>query len=152
MARHVSSSVAANRARSAGRLTMVRVWLVRLSNTMMPALPTSQPIKWSGAVVWVVMVISLGASDCLRASASRRSGPCNSSSIERKRADDHDDDGPQAQLRDGQSARAVTRTAIRITAHPYNHIAKRQLRGAMPKQSSFTVAQAGLPRFARNDQ
>src|ERR1700709_2877861 len=120
MARHVSSSVAANRARSAGGLAMVRVWLVRLSNTTMPALPTSQPMKWSGAVVWVVMVISLGASDCLRASASRRSGPCNSSSIERTRADDHDDDGPQAQLRDGQSARRRDPARAPHAAAPHN--------------------------------
>jgi hypothetical protein len=49
-------------------------------------------------------------------------------------------------LRDGQSARAVTRTAIRITAHLSNHIAQRQLRAK--RQSSLRHREAGLLRHS----
>ena len=54
-----------------------------------------------------------GASDCLRAVASRRRGPFNSSSVARARPDDHDDGGQQALLRDGQSGRTPCRAATR---------------------------------------
>jgi site-specific DNA recombinase len=60
-------------------------------------------------------------------------------------------------LRDGQSARAVTRTAIRITAHLSNHIAQRQLRagyqallaGARDGAFDVVVAEA-LDRLSRD--
>ena len=102
----------------------------------------------------------LGAYDCLRACALRRSGPGNSSSIERKRTDDQDDGGPQAQSRDGLSVRAVTWTAIQITAprsHGTNHskhTLKRQSRAkrGKPGPSDARLRRwPGSPRFARDD-
>ena len=113
---------------------VVRVPLMRLSNTTMLVLPTSRPMKRAGVVVWMVIV---GLPRALLIVCGHR--PCGEAAPATHRALKGSGQTIKimaslvAQLRDGLSARAVTRMAGRITApcshgtwHP-RHLLKRQI-------------------------